>query len=54
MIDAYDRVQDARSEARYTDDPSAEPELTEVKDASYTLYVNEPAGFADKWEDFRG
>ena len=31
----YDAVQDARSEARYTDDPRAEPTLEDVKAACY-------------------
>lgn len=32
-VDPYDAVQDARSEALYSDDPREEPDLSEVKDA---------------------
>lgn len=31
-VDPYDTLQDARSEARYEDDPRAEPDLAEVKE----------------------
>lgn len=31
-MDAYDTTRDARSAARYDDDPQAEPDTREVKD----------------------
>lgn len=48
-IDPYDAARDARSEARYTDDPRAEPEQPEVDAARYEqvfeCIVDESAGF---------
>lgn len=39
--DPYDAMQDARSEARYADDPNAEPTLAEVKDAALAPHAAE-------------
>ena len=47
--DPYDAVLDARSEARYEDDPRAEPEQAEVNEAAqepgFACLVDESAGF---------
>ncbi len=37
--DPYDAIQDARSEARYEEDPRAEPDLSEIKDRAYSSTV---------------
>ena len=42
--DLYDSVQDARSEARYEDDPQAEPTQAEA-DPVFACIVDESAGF---------
>ena len=34
-IDPYDKVQDERSESRYTDDPQAEPTQRELDELRY-------------------
>lgn len=38
--DPFDAVLDARSEARYEDDPGAEPTLEDVKAARYLLDIS--------------
>jgi len=47
--DPYDAVQDARSETRYEDDPSAEPTQDEIDAARqepwFACLVDESAGF---------
>ena len=50
--DPYDALQDARGEARYEDDPRAEPDLTEVKEKlaaqggdSFSWLSDDQAGF---------
>jgi len=48
--DPYDALQDARSEARYEDDPQAEPDLCEVKErlaaqGGTEILADERAGF---------
>ena len=53
QTDLYDSVQDARSEARYTDDPQAEPTTGEVKDAAYICQVDESAGLRDRISGMR-
>lgn len=43
-IEPYDKVQDARSESRYTDDPRSEPDTGEVKDRLASLSGVEVVG----------
>lgn len=45
-MDAHDAAQDARSEARYEDDPQAEPEQTPFDPGVVSPHlVDESAGF---------
>ena len=50
-MDDYDRIRDARSEARYDDDPRAEPELGEIKESFYRCQVDESAGERERRYD---
>lgn len=43
-LDPYDTLRDAVSDARYEDDPQAEPTTDEVKEAAYRCIVEESAG----------
>lgn len=47
--DAYDATQDARSDERYEDDPSAEPGLEETKQHVYfPCVIDESAVLAER------
>ena len=52
--DPFDAVLDARSEARYEDDPRAEPELCEVKETLARMSGPESGWLVDDSTGFRG
>ena len=53
-IDPFDAVQDARSEARYSEDPQAEPDLAEVKETLARMSGPESGWLTDESTGFRG
>ena len=52
--DPYDALQDARSDARYEDDPRAEPDLSEVKETLARMSGPESGWLTDESSGFRG